>query len=280
MRPRRIDRSHSSATVWHLEVKPMSLYVHESGTVGAPAIVFLHAIGTSGWMWQQQIAALADFHCLVPDLPGHGQSARQPWVSLAATATELAEVIRQRTVHGQAHIVGLSLGSYVGLQLMSAQPEVVDHAVLSGLNVLPLPHLFWMNVLGVVLLPVLKTDRMIRMNATGLRVPTAQYAGYRHAARQLSRRAYLRASSDAGRFRLPPNLADVTCPTLVVAGEHEHALIRQSLGVVTQALSNAQARLAPDVGHGWSGENPTLFADTIRAWITDTPLPAELCAVL
>jgi pimeloyl-ACP methyl ester carboxylesterase len=257
----------------------MSLYVHESGTVGAPAILFLHAIGTSGWMWQQQVAALQDFHCLVPDLPGHGQSARQPWVSLAATATELAEVVRRHTAQGQAHIVGLSLGSYVGLQLMSARSDVVDHAVLSGLNVLPLPHLFWMNLLGVVLLPVLKTDRMIRMNATGLRVPTAQYAGYRHAARQLSRRAYLRASSDAGRFQLPPNLADVPCPTLVVAGEHEHVLIRQSLRVVTQALPNAHARVAPGVGHGWSGENPTLFTQTIQAWITDTPLPADLQTV-
>ncbi len=258
----------------------MSLYVYQSGTASAPAIIFLHAIGTSGWMWQQQDAALHEFHCLVPDLPGHGQSARQPWVSLAATAMEIANVIRQRTAHGQAHIVGLSLGSYVGLQLMSAQPDVVDHVVLSGLNVLPLPHLFWMNVLGMVLLPVLKTDRMIRLNATALRVPDEAYTGYRHAARQMSRRAYLRASGDAGRFQLPRNLAAVACPTLVVAGEHEHALIHQSLGVVTQALPNAHARLAPGVGHGWSGENPTLFAQTIWAWITNAPLPAELRTVL
>lgn len=257
----------------------MSLYVHESGTADAPSIIFLHAIGTSGWMWHRQLAALHDFHCLVPDLPGHGQSAQRSWVSLAATATAIAEVIRSRTAHGQAHIVGLSLGSYVGLQLMSDMPDVVDHVVLSGLNVLPLPHLFWMNVLGVILLPFIKTGTMTRLNATALRVPDDQYASYHQAVQQMSRRAYLRASGDAGRFHLPPNVASIACPTLLLAGEHEHALIHQSLGAATQTLPHAQARVAPGVGHGWNGENPTLFADTIRAWITDTPLPSELRAV-
>lgn len=252
------------------------LYVHESGPTDAPAIIFLHAIATSGWMWLGQLDYLSDFHCIVPDLPGHGQSQHIPWVSLSATAGEVAEIIRQRTPHKQAHIVGLSLGSYVGVELMSQAGDCVDHAVLSGLNVLPLPNLSMMTVLGVALLPFIKTERMIRMNATALRVPDDQYAGYRQAARQMSRRAYFRASGDAGRFRLPDNVASIMCPTLLVAGEQEHALIRQSLVQTQRALPQAQARIVPDVGHGWSGERPELFAQTIRSWMTDTPLPPEL----
>ena len=54
----------------------MSLYVQETGTPGAPTVVFLHGVGTSGWMWEKQIAALTDFHCLNVDLPptaGYGK---------------------------------------------------------------------------------------------------------------------------------------------------------------------------------------------------------------
>ena len=72
----------------------MSLYVDETGTPGAASIVFLHGIGASGWMWTLQTAALADFHCLNVDLPGHGKSNQIPWVSLADTAEQLAAVIR------------------------------------------------------------------------------------------------------------------------------------------------------------------------------------------
>ncbi len=64
----------------------VSLYVNESGVRGAPSIVFLHGVGTSGWMWEKQIAALSDFHCLNVDLPGHGKSNNVTWVSLADTA--------------------------------------------------------------------------------------------------------------------------------------------------------------------------------------------------
>lgn len=252
------------------------LHVYEAGPPDAPTIIFLHAIATSGWMWTRQLDYLADFHCLVPDLPGHGQSQQTPWVSLEATVNEIVEIIRRRTAQQKAHIVGLSLGSYVGLELMSRAKECVDHAVLSGLNVLPLPYGSMMTALGVVLLPLIKTERMIRMNARALRVPDEAYAGYRNAARQMSRRAYFRASGDAGRFRLPDNVAAITCPTLLVAGEHEHSLIRQSLVTTQAALPMAQARIAPDVGHGWSGERPELFAQTVRAWITDTALPPEL----
>lgn len=252
------------------------LHVHAAGPAEAPAIVFLHAIATSGWMWQRQLDHLRDFRCLVIDLPGHGQSRAIPWTSLSATADAIAELIRKQVPHRKAHIVGLSMGSYVGLQLMSDAPDVVDHAVLSGLNVLPLPHLRLMNAFGLLMVPFIKTAKFIRMNAAALRVPDDQLAAYRRSVRQMSRRAYLRASGDAGRFRLPPNAATIACPTLLVAGEHEHPLIHQSLEVTAATLPHAEARIAPDVGHGWSGEAPELFARTVRAWISDAPLPAEL----
>jgi hypothetical protein len=38
----------------------------------------------------------------------------------------------------------------------------------------------------------------------------------------------------------------------------------------------AQAVMAPGVGHVWNLEAPDLFTETVRAWMTDQPLPQEL----
>jgi pimeloyl-ACP methyl ester carboxylesterase len=116
------------------------LHLHRSSGPNLPAVVFLHAIGTSGWMWQEQIEQLTDFDCLVPDLPGHGHSHDVRWRAFEQTADLVAEIIRKNVPSGRAHVVGLSLGAYVGLTLLVRHPSVVERAMLSGINVLPLPN--------------------------------------------------------------------------------------------------------------------------------------------
>jgi hypothetical protein len=43
------------------------VHVHESGTVGSPAVVFVHGGGPGGRMWSAHLERLSDrFHCLAP----------------------------------------------------------------------------------------------------------------------------------------------------------------------------------------------------------------------
>ena len=73
------------------------MYVQESGTPGAPAVVFLHGAGASGRMWRQHTARLAGlFHCLAPDLPGFGHSNQLPTASVLESADLVAELIQTR----------------------------------------------------------------------------------------------------------------------------------------------------------------------------------------
>ena len=89
------------------------LYVHESGTPGSAAIVFLHGDAATGGMWEQHIERLAGYHCLAPDLPGHGRSNHLPWISLDDTAQQVAGLIHDRIPARRAHLVALSLGGAV-----------------------------------------------------------------------------------------------------------------------------------------------------------------------
>ena len=66
------------------------LFVHESGDPAGPPIVFLHGGGLSGRMWQPQVDALREFHCLAPDLPEHGRSAAVTPFTLRSAAEALS----------------------------------------------------------------------------------------------------------------------------------------------------------------------------------------------
>lgn len=250
----------------------MTLSVREFGDPSASTIVFLHGAGVAGWMWEPQVKVLGPrFRCLVPDLPGHGQSHTLPWISIPDAAARVADLIRERA-NGQAHIVGLSLGAQVAMQLLNDAPEVVDHAVLSGLRLIHSKMLERMTGLTTALM---KFDFLVRASARST-VPKGYVERFVADAKRMSPANLQKAGDDSIRFELPPNLANAVAPTLAVAGEKELSLVKDSLPVVVKALPRAQARIAPKVGHVWNMEAPGLFSRMVEAWVTDQALPEEL----
>ncbi len=101
------------------------LSVRECGPATAPTVCFLHGGGVSGWMWRSQVESLQDtYHCLIPDMPEHGQSATIQPFTIADTAHRIAELMRQRAHGGRAHVIGLSEGAQVAVQLLGTAAEV------------------------------------------------------------------------------------------------------------------------------------------------------------
>jgi hypothetical protein len=52
-------------------------------------------------------------------------------------------------------------------------------------------------------------------------------------------------------------------------------MTRRAAHVLSRTLP-AQAMVVPRVGHMWNLQAPDLFTETVRAWITDQPVPKEL----
>jgi pimeloyl-ACP methyl ester carboxylesterase len=252
------------------------LHLRASNASNLPTVIFLHAIGTSGWMWDEQFKRLHDFRCLAPDLPGHGHSRAMPWRSFDHTADLVAEIIRRETPDRRAHIVGLSLGAYVGLTLLSRHQDLVARAMLSGLNVLPLPNRWLLSTLGYAMAPLIKTSFGARFNARALKIPPDHLAGYRQSLRQLSGSSFIAANRDAITFAAPGNAAEIRTPTLLIAGEREHPLIHRSMTTLHDILPDAQQRLIRSAGHAWNGERPDLFTAVVKAWCEQSALPEEL----
>lgn len=113
----------------------MDLYFKETGKNNKETIVFLHAGMSSGWMWDKHLETLNDYHCLVPDLPEHGKSVDIKPFTMKSAAEKVIDLIKEKAHNRKAHIVGLSLGSQTAVQILSMNPEVVDHAIISGTGV-------------------------------------------------------------------------------------------------------------------------------------------------
>ncbi len=245
------------------------VYVHESGTPGSPAVVFIHGGGPSAPMWRDHMNELAgEFHCLAPDLPGFGRSNRLKPISLEQTADLVAELITARVPARRAHVVGLSYGGSVALALLGRHPEVLDHVVIDGACVIP-RRVDPLILAAVTLVsPVVNTSlaegflRLIGLGGLGAALRTASPAAFR--------RSWLEG------YTAPISKAELNaiCPTLLVAGEREHA--RASNAALAALMPHATARFVPGLGHAWFIWRHELHIRMVEAWLNDEALPAGL----
>lgn len=271
----------------------MSLYMYEIGPASTATIVFLHGGGGGGWMWRPQWEELKDFHMLVPDLPGHGQSESINPFTIDDSAARVAELIRTRAHGGRAHVVGLSEGAQITLALLARNPELVLRAIVSSALVRPIPGA---NLLSPGLIafsvkwfvePFRNVDWWIRLNMKySAGVPEIYYPHFKKDFQNLTGDLFAQVMVQNQRFRLPEGLRQISVPTLVVAGKREYGVMRQSVRDIVAAIPTAKGflvhhsrNLSLAEEHNWNLTAPGLFTQMVRAWITDTPLPAELHSI-
>jgi len=226
-------------------------------------------------MWQPQIERLSDaFHCLAPDLPEHGKSTDIGLLTLENTSRVVAGLIREHTPHGRAHVVGLSLGGSVALGLLRDVPEVVDHLMVSGTAARFSPLIAALSKLGKPLLHILKPAPMISLGLRLSNVPQPYLSVMLEDVRHLKPEAIIHFADELVKRELPQGAYTAI---LVTFGQKEilTTMANRAARELCQTLP-AQAMMAPGVGHIWNLEAPDLFTETMRAWITDQPVPKEL----
>ncbi|HEY9857241.1 MAG TPA: alpha/beta hydrolase [Stenomitos sp.] len=261
----------------------MALFYEEWHPAARETILWLHGGGMSGWMWRPQIDRMPEYHHLVPDLPEHGKSQRERPFSIQKSAEQLARLIEQHAHYSRAHVVGISLGAQVACELIARFPDRVGRAVLSGTLVRPSPGAtgpLSRSLAELTLrayMPLRNARFLVEASMRSNRIPERFRAEVVADTRRLTMGTFRRAVQQRNLgFRLPDGLAQVAVPTLVVAGELERPVIRQSAQDLVGALPHAQGAIAQGLGHSWNLEDPDRFAAMVRAWLTDQPLPEGL----
>ncbi len=98
-----------------------------------PTIAFIPGLGASNLEFAQVLPHLQNYHLLLVDLPGHAGSRHIPGPYTYQAAAEHVSRSIQRYAHGgRAHVVGFSMGGFVGLHLTAVHPDRVLSLFASG----------------------------------------------------------------------------------------------------------------------------------------------------
>lgn len=239
------------------------MHVSISGEAQSTPLLLLHGGGVAGWMWEPTRRYLADDRrLLVPDLPGHGRSADQGYVSHEATISELAALIRE-TAPG-AIVVGFSLGAQLAVLLAAEHPSLVSGAVVVSGEAKPAP----LQSLTLALLkwtaPLARQEWFARLQAKQLAVPGPLVDAYVRGSREMESRTLLASVAENIRFALPDAWASFAGSVSVLVGEKERALMRDSARLIHEANSGSTLLVVPASAHDIPFTAPGLLADTIR----------------
>lgn len=229
-------------------------------------------------MWSAAVERLPDFNCVCIDLPGHGKSKAVEVTDFAKAGDAVAEIIG--TLGGApVNIAGLSMGSYIGFQLMARHPGLVRSAVLSGFQCDPIPSSAFLRAMMHVSSWMMVSRRSREKMARSMGVMDVRLISQPDRRANASAATMRKIGANALAFDVRVHLPDVPARTLVIAGEKEHSAISASLPVFQDRMPNCMARQVAGLGHGWLARDPDLFAATLKAWIRQETLPERLASV-
>jgi pimeloyl-ACP methyl ester carboxylesterase len=256
-----------------------------------PVLLFIHGLLGSQRQWAHLVDRLDDDHrVVVPDLFGHGQSAKPMGdYSLGAHAATLRDLLDRLGIE-QVTLVGHSLGGGIAMVFAYLFPERVDRLVLvasGGLGREVSPLLRSATLPGAeYVLPVIASgwvrDRLASagraLGAVGLRPGSDArevWTGFTSLGDADTRRAFLattRAVIDPGGQSVTAHdyLPEATqLPTLVVWGTKDRMIPAWHAASATASIQQCRVELFQGAGHFPHLDDPVRFATLVREFVAE-----------
>lgn len=245
-----------------------------AGPPHAPVVLMVNALGSDLSMWDAQAAALARDHRVVRyDMRGHGRSPAPPGPYSLEDLTADVLALLDRLDVGRAHLVGLSLGGMVAIQVAATAPDRVNRMALCCTSAHMPPAADWLERAATV-----RTDGIGAI--AGAVVGRWLTPGFATASPGLVRdlRAMVEATADEGyagcceaigHMDLRPLLGDIAAPTLLIAGADDPATPVDHATAIATAVPDAQVVTVGPAAHMANIEQPTAVTQHILAHLTN-----------
>ena len=252
----------------------VTLHYEARGRAGGTPIVLLHGLGSSSADWTLQLPVLAARHrVLAPDLRAHGQSSRpRGRLTIDRMAGDVAALLAALDAP-PAHVVGLSLGGCVALVLALDHPARVRSLTLVNTfaRLVPAGPRGALRMLARLDLLACAPMRVVAAHvARGLFPRVGQRELYLAAVARLAsnpRRTYLACIRALAGFDARRRLAEVRCPTLVVAGDRDTTVPLAAKRMLQRSIPGAQLLLVEDSGHATPCDQAERFTAALLVFV-------------
>lgn len=287
-----------------VDLRGRAVYLRSVGAESGPALVLLHGIPTSSYLWRRCLPALAaalpGWRILAPDLPGYGRSAPRPGAGPRHLGCFLDALLRELGVADFA-LAGHDLGGLVALTYAASHARVdgaprLSHLILLDTTIYPAPLLV-LGLLPALVPPIAEVSfawlarqdeaARRRRHVAGLRAllapstvltpedeaeysaPYAGMTGWREARRSV--RAL--AGQTAFVLHCLAHLRDVTVPTALIWGERDPFFPLATAERLRRAIPGARdpVHVVRGAGHFVPEDRPEEVADAIAAFLLTTP---------
>lgn len=250
---------------------------HDDLGRGLP-VLFLHGFPHDRGFWDGAVSLLrGQVRCIVPDLPGFGQSAPIPDPqTLDAVAGRVVALLDHARID-RAVVVGLSMGGYVALALWRLHPDRVRALVLCDTRaaadgpeaklkrdaMIALAEREGARAVAKAQLPV------VLGRATRERLPATV-----EAAREMLERQSVAGITSALRLLRDrpdqtPVLATITVPTLCFVGAEDEVTPPEEMEAMAALIPGATFTRMPITGHLAPFEQPGAFAAGLGVFLRE-----------
>ena len=245
-----------------------SVHYEEVNPTGHPPVILLHGLGSMGESWQLQFQPLAalGFRVIAPDVPGYGWS---PWPGGKVSIPRFADLIAQfmdGVGASPAHIVGISMGGTIALQLALDHPQRVKSLVLVNTFARLRPQSLgeWLYFLRrAVMARLVGVEKQADLVAWRI-FPKPEQEELRETLRrqilQADASVYRATMSALFRFNALPRLREIQVPTLVVTGSEDTTVPpRVQEEQLARGIPTARHVVIPGAGHAVIADSPEAF---------------------
>ncbi len=255
------------------DVGGVSLAVDVRGD--GPALLLIHGFPLDRSLWSHQVATLARWKRIAPDLRGAGGSdAPDGGYSMAAYADDLMRLLDRMQI-GRAVVAGLSMGGYVVFELLRRYRERLMAVVLANTRadadsaeakhgrdtLAELARSRGAAAVAERMLPKLlgkstqntQPQLVEQVRAMVARTPVVGIVGALGAMRE--------------RPDSTPLLASIDVPTLVVAGQEDEIAPPSVARAMTAAIPSAAMTIIPGAGHLAPLEAPSATSRVIAEFL-------------
>ena len=257
-----------------VDVDGVGISWHEVGREDAPAVVFLHSLGSDGSMWAPQAEALApDYRVVLPDMRGHGASdAPSGPYSMARLVADVTAIADAAGID-RFHLCGLSIGGQMTLSAAGGHQDRIASAIACNTSPRFGTDEFWRARIAAIreggMESIRETvidrwfaggfadnhpDWFAEANAVFASTPVEGYIGC----------CEVLATSD-----LRDSVSSISLPTLVVGGELDISALPAESEWLHSQIPGSRLEIIAGAAHLSNLDRPEVFTELVRDWLSE-----------
>ncbi len=256
-----------------IRVRDIEMYYKETGQ-GTP-LLLIHGLGSSARDWERQIPYFSkNYRVITYDVRGHGQTDKPagPY-GIPLFAQDTAEFMKILNIES-AHVVGISMGGMIALQLAVNAPERIRSLVVvnTGAELIVRSFREFLMVLQRKLIVRLLGMQKMGEILSGRLFPDPEHEELRkifveHWAEN-DPRAYRDSMQALLGWSVTDKLGFIPCPTLIVSADNDYTPVEVKEAIVAK-MPNAKLVVIPNSHHAVPVERPEEFNRIVGEFLAE-----------